>query len=214
MGAHTGILVKEAAKLGFTAIGIDPNVIAVKEAKNRGISIYKGMAENFDSADQFDVICVIHVLEHLTDPMKALQNMKRLLRDGGYLTIGVPNIDSYFAKKYGIYWRHIDLEHLFYFSENSLTKILENLGFEMITVKNNIFELEYEWGIKRICRYILGKEKRNGFVPKADFTIKAINPNKENASTKFIKKLIKHLLSVFTTLFGLADNVLIIARRN
>ncbi len=214
IGAHTGMLVKEATRLGFTAMGIDLNEIAVKEAKNRGISVYKGAAENFESADQFDIICAIHVLEHSTDPIKALQNIKRLLSKGGYLAIGVPDVGSYFAKKYGIFWRHIDLEHLFYFSKKSLSEILENLDFKVVAVKNNVFELEYEWGIKKICRYIIGKEKRNGFITKADFIVRATELNEENIIVKFTKRLIKHLLIVFITLFGLADNVLIIARKN
>ncbi len=214
IGAHTGTFVAEAAKAGFGAQGIDLNQTSVARAKKMGIPIEHSSIENFKSDKLFDIVTIFNVIEHLADPMAALKKIKDLLSVGGYFIVSTPDVDSYFAKKYGIYWRHVDLEHLFYFSKSSFSKILENLGFEIITVKTNVFELEYEWGIKRICRYILGKEKRNGFVPKADFTVKVANLNKENASVKFIKKLIKHLLSVFITLFGLADNVLIIARKN
>jgi len=214
VGAHTGTFVAEAAKAGFGAQGIDLNLASVKRAKELGIPIEHLSIENFKSDKLFDIVTIFDVIEHLADPMAALKKINDLLSVGGYFIVNTPDVNSYFAKKYGIFWRHIDLEHFFYFSKKSLSKILENLGFKVVAVKNNVFELEYEWGIRRICRYILGKEKRNGFVPKADFVVRATELNGENMIVKFTKKLIKHLLIVFITLFGLADNVLIIARKN
>ena len=45
-------------------------------------------------ADAFDVIVCWFVLEHLDDPLAALQNMSRALADGGLLVIGGPNVWS------------------------------------------------------------------------------------------------------------------------
>lgn len=44
---------------------------------------------------QFDLVLLCEVLEHLTNPLKGLQEAKRVLKNGGRLIITFPNASSY-----------------------------------------------------------------------------------------------------------------------
>lgn len=45
-----------------------------------------------ESLGKFDAVTLIHVLEHMTDPVSALSCLRRLLRPGGTLLVMVPNL--------------------------------------------------------------------------------------------------------------------------
>jgi 2-polyprenyl-3-methyl-5-hydroxy-6-metoxy-1,4-benzoquinol methylase len=47
--------------------------------------------EEFDTAERFDSIFIVHVLEHLRDPVAVLRKAKSLLAPGGRLFLVVPN---------------------------------------------------------------------------------------------------------------------------
>lgn len=55
------------------------------------------------------IICQ-SVLEHVHDPLRAMAELKRVLRPGGAMLLYVPSIYPYHARKgaYGDYWRFFD----------------------------------------------------------------------------------------------------------
>lgn len=56
--------------------------------------IEAGDAQNLRfSSNEFDLIYSYHVIEHITDPVKAISEMSRVLRNEGDLLIGTPNRD-------------------------------------------------------------------------------------------------------------------------
>jgi predicted SAM-dependent methyltransferase len=42
----------------------------------------------------FDVIAMFHVMEHLTEPMETLVNLRRILTETGLLAIEIPIMDT------------------------------------------------------------------------------------------------------------------------
>lgn len=67
-----------------------------------------GDIHNLPMADESEeaVICIA-VLEHVENPIKAMEEMKRVLKKGGYAFIYVPFLYYYHAEKgyYGDFWR-------------------------------------------------------------------------------------------------------------
>ena len=207
IGAHTGMFVEEAGKSGFKATGLEPNKFAASQMQKRDIPVICSSIEDFKCQESFNVITAFEIIEHLSNPMAMLEKMENLLSFNGYLALSVPNLDSYFAKRYALDWPGIDLEHLYYFSEKSLSEILKKLGFRIVAVKKFNY-IDKSWGVKKICRYILGRERRNSFLSKSTTGSRLDAPKAGK-----IKDMTKNLLVGFAGLFGLDDSVLIVARK-
>lgn len=80
-------------------------------------------------AQNFDVIVLAHVLEHLGTPLRELARVRRLLSDDGVLYIEVPHGC---AREHRV-GRLIDpFGHVNFFSKCSLTNLLSNSGFEVV----------------------------------------------------------------------------------
>ncbi len=78
--------------------------------------------------DSFDLIFLLEVLEHLDFPSKALQEIKRVLKPGGYLIIGVPREPLWRSLNMlrGKYWSDLGNTpgHLNHWSSKSLMHLL------------------------------------------------------------------------------------------
>lgn len=93
IGAQTVILAKNSPGARVTSVDISPE--SVKQARERvkkegitNVNIQFGdlFSLPFEPAS-FDHIFVCFVLEHLADPLLALQRLRPLLRDGGSITV-------------------------------------------------------------------------------------------------------------------------------
>lgn len=80
-----------AQQLGAEVTGIDIGSTFNPEAA-KVATLERGDAMALRFPDQsFDFIYSYHALEHITDPMLALREMRRVLKDGGGYWIGTPN---------------------------------------------------------------------------------------------------------------------------
>ncbi len=108
--------------------------------------------ENF-----FDAITMIELIEHLSDPLSTLKETFRILKPGGVLVIQTANAGSFKAKLTRNNWEYFQPGHLFYFTPQTLTKMLEKNGFRITR-----FYAGDELGIKTKWRSCLKKyEKQN-----------------------------------------------------
>lgn len=213
IGANTGDFVKEANILGLLAIGIEPNEKFVSLARDMVIPVYESSIENFNSEKKFDVITIFDVLEHCNNPLSVLKKINALLKIGGIIAIEVPNLNSFLAKKYRISWKFIALEHLYYFTENNLAGILENLGFDIEKRQKRNIDINY-LNTRKLLKYLFpGKISRNRFFKKA-----AINNDTDLRGdvsiSRDIKNIINRILCFLIKLLGREDHILIIARKN
>jgi SAM-dependent methyltransferase len=86
------------------------------------------------SGDKYDLITAFDIFEHLYNPRRAFKNIKNFLNDNGYLAIETGNINSKWPKKYGPHnWWYVALfEHHIFWSLESIKKIAEDEGFEIV----------------------------------------------------------------------------------
>ncbi|MCC7576528.1 MAG: methyltransferase domain-containing protein [Methanomethylovorans sp.] len=93
IGAQTVILSKNSPHADITSIDISENSLktAQQRARDRSISnVTFRQADIFDlpfEDERFDHVFVCFVLEHLEQPLKALQKLKRVLKKGGTITV-------------------------------------------------------------------------------------------------------------------------------
>lgn len=141
VGCSTGLFLKTLQDTGkWNCTGIEPNEYAAAIALSYDLNVLQGTLENLDmSKNQFDVITLWDVLEHIPNPNQDLERIYRIIKDDGILVVRVPNIDSIDARLFGAYWAGFDPpRHYFAFSEQTLRRLLHKNNFEVIYRTTNI----------------------------------------------------------------------------
>jgi SAM-dependent methyltransferase len=142
-GCGTGEFLLTMKKKGWTIAGVEPSNLAREKADNLlGITTLqslKGLGKN-----KFSAITLWHVLEHVPDLNETLSTFHQLLDKHGALFVAVPNYQSSDAQHYKQYWAGFDVpRHLWHFSKESMTQLLNRNGFELATIKPMILDSFY-----------------------------------------------------------------------
>ena len=143
IGCGRGLFLDIMRTHGWSVIGVEFGKEAAEYASNSyGVEVIEEtMMRNTLPDEEFDVITMNHVLEHVYNPVETIHECSRTLKNGGLLVISVPNILSLQASFGNRDWFHLDPPyHLHHFSEQGLTKLLENHSFSIRNVRRfNIF---------------------------------------------------------------------------
>lgn len=144
-GAFLDLIGSVAAQT--VAIEADPNL--AEHVASKGHTVFTSLQEAIESGIAADVVCSFDVLEHLANPIVALRELGQVLRDGGLILIGVPNQADCIKALVPDYLGHFyHVEHLWYFSEQSLQFALKQAGYDYDTAtflhKYNFMNL-IEW---------------------------------------------------------------------
>lgn len=132
VGCGNGAFLERAEQLGWDAVGLEPDRKAFSVAQGRDLQVQCGGFEILDRepAEQYDVITLSHVIEHVHDPKRLLGSAHRLLRPGGRVWLETPNLNSLGHRKFGRSWRGLEVpRHLVLFNCLTLREILRNSGF-------------------------------------------------------------------------------------
>jgi SAM-dependent methyltransferase len=103
--ASTGLSVTAAEPLGpefdyFS--GLQAAVLEFCSTRGYPLRVIRATAEQLDAQDQFDVAFTINALEHMPDPLKAIDNMYASLKPGGVLLVHCPNYTVPFEPHFNI----------------------------------------------------------------------------------------------------------------
>ena len=96
VGCGAGYALRKAGEMGCSVFGIDPDpgshgVGRYDEDYIKDANIVQAFAESIPFPDHnFDVVYSSHVLEHVTDELKSMSEMHRVLKPNGVLIIGMP----------------------------------------------------------------------------------------------------------------------------
>lgn len=157
IGAHIGLLVKQAKDVGFSAEGIELSKEAIDYGEKQfGIIYNKEKLELLSAkSKKYDVITMNHVLEHVDNLDETLHNVYQLLKEKGILVVALPNFSSLSARVLRTHWPSLQpSEHLWFFNSSTLGKLLEKHGFIIREKVVNEPYREYN-GIKGFLRWIL-----------------------------------------------------------
>jgi methionine biosynthesis protein MetW len=141
IGCHTGITLEALKKKNCQLFGIDMNPWAVNLARKKGIKVKKGdITKKLGFPDnEFDAIILDHVLEHVFDSIALLKEAYRVLKPGGKIIVGVPNMVS-FRDRILVFFGHIPAygnhtDHLHNYSAKKIQDQLREAGFRQIKVQ-------------------------------------------------------------------------------
>lgn len=91
IGSATGEFLNIARRSGYRVTGIELSAFAAEQARQRfGLEIFVGALEAYKTDMSFDVIHLSHVLEHLVDPHRAIDRLKKILSARGVVYVEVP----------------------------------------------------------------------------------------------------------------------------
>lgn len=141
-GAGSGALVSYLKNRQWHALGVEPNKIARAVALENNCVLHPSL----DSIpkQEFSVISLWHVLEHLPHYEQSLQKLLGALAPGGKLIIAVPNYNSWDAKHYGSYWAAYDApRHLWHFSQGGIKKLADKNGLSLEETRPMLLDAFY-----------------------------------------------------------------------
>jgi 2-polyprenyl-3-methyl-5-hydroxy-6-metoxy-1,4-benzoquinol methylase len=129
IGCSTGILLQQFQLLNQSQVyGIEPGNIYRQYAQSLGLEVYSSLVElQHASLPRFSLVSMMHVLEHLWDPVEYLQNLrKEFLEPEGWLLLEVPNLYAHDC---------FEVAHLISFSAHTLTQVVQKAGYRVIRLR-------------------------------------------------------------------------------
>jgi SAM-dependent methyltransferase len=139
VGCAAGFLLDEARRRGWEPRGVEISRFASAHARQAlDLDVFTGSLEAAKFPDQeFDVVVLYFVLEHLRDPLSLLQEIGRVLKPGGLLSVAVPNIAGLYFRLNQDAWiaervRH--QSHFYEFSPRTLRRMLARAGMRAVAL--------------------------------------------------------------------------------
>jgi SAM-dependent methyltransferase len=145
IGCATGQFLNVMASDGWGVTGIEPDEKTRNYAiSTHGLSVYPEVQLSAFKNSSFDVITMWHVLEHVSDLNRRMEETHKLVKPGGTIIIAVPNCESADAEKYRNFWAGYDLpRHLYHFAKSDLFRLAQKFGFEIVNILPMRFDAYY-----------------------------------------------------------------------
>jgi 2-polyprenyl-3-methyl-5-hydroxy-6-metoxy-1,4-benzoquinol methylase len=145
VGCGEGRFAAELARAGFLVVGVD----VAQEPLRRGRASHPELdlrvvplAGPWPLADaSFDVVWAGETIEHVADTAGWLSELRRVLRSGGSLLLSTPAHGRLLMLRLALSHRSFDAhfdpraDHLRFYNPRTLTRLLEDFGFEDIDVR-------------------------------------------------------------------------------
>ena len=151
-GCAAGAYLVRMQQRGWIPHGMDMSEQAVEIARGQSLDVHVGIdATKVFAAESMDAMTLWHVLEHVPSPTATVRQANEVLKPGGLLVLGVPNIKCLPFQWFGKYWFALDLpRHVTHFSKDTIGKLMMRNGFKV----ERIFAQRYGQTIQPTCRYL------------------------------------------------------------
>jgi 2-polyprenyl-3-methyl-5-hydroxy-6-metoxy-1,4-benzoquinol methylase len=129
IGCSTGVLLRQYQDYYHAqAVGIEPGNNYRQYAQAQGLEIHASLdALEQAGTSAFFLVSMMHVLEHLPDPIAYLQDLrKHYLHPEGWLLLEVPNLFAHDC---------FEVAHLVSFSAHTLKQVLQKAGYSVVQLR-------------------------------------------------------------------------------
>lgn len=166
IGFGEGFLLDAALDAGHKIRGVDFSVNQIHEINNNIRDYVESSTSPLDHFlsldDEFPIVCMQHVVEHLINPVDFIENIYLKLKPGSVVAVEVPN-DFSCLQKYLVENGHVQSpywvcppDHLAYFTEDTLISLFKSVGFLH----------QHTFGSFPIEIFLLGEESNYNKYPK------------------------------------------------
>lgn len=209
VGSGQGGFLKACQMQGWDVYGLDISEECIAYVRNKHGIKNALVADLLDAGyvdNQFDVVILNHLIEHLANPQEYIKEIHRILKPTGILCISTPNIDGQSAKIFGKYWQGLFVPlHLVLFTPDTLARMLQETKFIVSGVSHfSRTTNAYIWvrslscitllTIQKVKNLLLKNNRNNGHVSEN---------NKKESRARVIFRSIRPILygSVYPILF-------------
>jgi len=139
VGCSSGALLSIASEAGFSVQGVEPSSAPAQTARDQGFTVHTGFLEQVGLPDAgFDIVTLMEVIEHLPQPLKLFQEIRRVLRPGGLLMVSTGNAGGLTLRATGAAWEYLDMArhggHVSFFTPSSMRHLAERAGLENVRI--------------------------------------------------------------------------------
>lgn len=150
VGCSRGLFLHYVESRGWIGVGLEPVYSTAQYAREQfGLEIINQPIEEASlPEEEFDVIHLNHVLEHVLNPKQCLRNCRRALNLSGILAIEVPNefasvmlpLRRFLGRPFPAY--PVLSAHRYFFRPKTLMNLIQSEGFQILHVRvfNRIFD--------------------------------------------------------------------------
>ena len=151
IGAHVGTFLRVAREAGYEVSGVEPSAWAARYAREtHGLDVRPTTVANAGFPEEsFDLVTMWDVVEHFADPQGELLDVARFVKPGGVFALTTMNVGSLTPRLMRGHWPWYMLMHQYYFTPDTLSRMLEKAGFEVIAIEPHV-RIIY-------VRYLVGK---------------------------------------------------------
>ena len=132
IGTGLGGILDAAQTIAKYSAGVEPHKSAREILTREGLKVWPSIVDV--SEDEFDLISLFHVFEHLSDPLTMLKEVKKRLAPDGTLIIEVPQANDALLTEYkceAFKFFTLWTEHLILHTTESLRTMLEACGYSI-----------------------------------------------------------------------------------
>jgi len=141
IGTNMGFFLRKATEFGYITEGVEPSPALSQIAREKWkLNIHTTFLEKANlPKGKFDIITMIDVFEHVTNPKELLTKCNELLKDDGIIAIKVPNGDyNYFKMKLAkLAGKNSGMdiwdcyEHVIHYTPKTFKQLIESCGFSL-----------------------------------------------------------------------------------
>ncbi|WP_439815559.1 class I SAM-dependent methyltransferase [Zavarzinia sp. CC-PAN008] len=152
VGANAGFMTAAAAEAGFEAVGVEPDAVSVRYARENfpKARFLQGLLGDVaaDLGGPFDLVYCSEVIEHTPDPNGFVEQLRAVMKPGAVLFLTTPDLGHWRRPRDLMRWdAFCPPSHLLYFSGRNLVLLLERHGFQIVRRR-----LAIKPGIKLLAR--------------------------------------------------------------
>jgi SAM-dependent methyltransferase len=149
LGPATGYMSRVFSERGCAVVGIEFDPGMAERAAGFCERMIVGDLDALDleaelGDDRFDAIVAADVIEHLKDPLGALERLRRFLKEDGRFVISIPNVahgSIRLALLSGRFeyrpWGLLDSTHLRFFTRETFERLLREAGLDLVELRRH-----------------------------------------------------------------------------
>ncbi|MCB9168777.1 MAG: class I SAM-dependent methyltransferase [Flavobacteriales bacterium] len=144
IGCGTGQFLHYLSGRGYLVQGVEPDQGARERAiADLSLSVLPSI-QDVPAREQFQVITMWHVLEHVHDLPSMLKWLYAALAPGGFLFLAIPDRGSWDAEYFRTLWAAYDVpRHLWHFRSTDVTRLCAPFGLSTFSVRSMWLDAPY-----------------------------------------------------------------------